>query len=161
MEDLVYRPLFLRLARRSGSPVSGRALFFSARPDALASLAALHFFLAGPDSEADLLPGGRGISGAGLLLEWEAPRSPEAPEWQGRGELASGRTEFSFRLGQRDELYASERGTRPERIVLPEGSGGYYAELDRRECAAGGRESRILPPAARLSVQALIAGRPL
>jgi hypothetical protein len=161
MEDLVYRPLFLRLARRSGSPVSGRALFFSAREDALASLAALHFFLAGPTSEAAVLPGGSGISGAGLVLEWEAPRSLKAPDWEGNGELASRETEFSFTLGPSDELYASERGMRGERIVLPEGSGGYYAELDRRECAAEGRESRILAPAVMRRVQALLAGRPL
>lgn len=154
----MFRPLFLRISRGAVRPFSGRAVFFSANGHALSSLAALLLFLSGPGAPASLLPGAKGVSGPGLVLELRPPRSPDAPEWEGEGELASGADSYAFSLGPSDRLYLSRGGSGPERIVLPEGSGGYYAALDARECRAEGRESRILPPDARARVIALLAG---
>jgi len=106
----------------------------------------------------ELLPASGGVAGSGLVLELRPPRSTEAPEWEGNGELSSGKEEFSFSLGAADRLFLRSGGAKPIRLVLPEGSGRRYAALDERECVAEGRDSRILTPRARSRVAAFLAG---
>jgi len=156
MEDLVFRPLFLRVSRGARLPFTGKAVFFSSSGSALSSLAALHLFLAGHGSSLELLPGAEGVSGSNLVFELRPRRSSTAPEWEGGGELASGGEVFSFSLGTTDRLSLKAGGVEPIRLVLPEGAGRYYSALDSRECAAEGRASRILPPEARLRVEAFL-----
>lgn len=160
----MYRPLFLRMARLGTAPFSGQARFSSPRPDALPSLAALCFFLTGSSSPPLLLPGSLGLAGgedARLVLRLEPAvltgGAGEAADWKGRGELRSGSARFSFELSP-DRLWAEEAGGW-RRIVLPEGGAEAYARMDREECAAEGRESRILPKRARDMARAFANGK--
>ncbi len=155
----MYRPLFLRIARCAGRPLSGRAQFRSSRPEALESLAALYFFLGGTGAGAALLPGGAGIAGPALELSLSAQPPDGGLEWEGEGELRADALCFSFALGRTDILKAREGEGDFERIVLPEGSAAHYAGLDRAECAASARASRILPDPARARVAAFLGAR--
>lgn len=147
VEELVYRPLFLRMAKLGGRPFSGRASFLSSRPGALRSLAALDFFLTGMNASPRRLAEG-GLSSAsasaGLELALGPARSPDAPAWEGHGVFRSGDSLFRFECGAADRLVREAADGARSRVFLPEGGAERYASLDAEECAAQGRESRIL-----------------
>jgi hypothetical protein len=92
----------------------------------------------------------------GLSLSVQPAEPGQTASWRGTGLLSTLAARFEFSLDSLDSLYRMKSDGARCPIPLAEGDALYYARLDAQECAAEGRDSRILPGETRKRVELVL-----
>jgi hypothetical protein len=169
MEALVYRPVFLELARltregRARPWLSGQAFFFTDEPLAAEALLALWFWLCPKAEVPTLRREGQTVWVAGepgaplptLTLTARPALPGQLEPWRGTGLLSTENLDFEFAVNSSDSLFRIDSDGVKSPQPLAEGDARHYSALDEAECAAAGRESQVLPRLARERIRLLV-----